>query len=233
MQISLAILCALEGEASPIIDQLSMQELTGHFDHRLGFKLFISTKYPSVSLTLFGKCKFSGVDRIGTQAASLACWETIKTLSPKMIGSVGTAGGFKSRGANIGDVFLSEFIFFHGRHIPVPGYESFELGKFPALNIKKPLNLKLGVVSSGDSVPASEIDLKRMEEIGTDAKDMEAAAIAEVCRMADIPVFAIKSITDFVDSSETTHGQFIKNYSLATEKLAAAISILTPQLISE
>ncbi len=56
-------------------------------------------------------------------------------------------------------------IYFHGRHIPAPGYQIFELGKFPAMVLPKLANIKLGTISSGDSIPASEIDLRRIEQI--------------------------------------------------------------------
>lgn len=231
MNISIVVLCALMGEARPIINSLRMVEVPKHFDNRLSFKLFQSAKFPEIGLVVFGKCEYSGAHKIGTQAASLACWETIKTIKPKLVASVGTAGGFNSKGAKIGDVFLShKHIFFHGRHIPVPGYETFEIGKFPVIEINDPA-IKLGVISSSDSLPASEIDLIRMQLLGTDAKDMEAAAIAEVACMTNTPVFALKSITDFIDSSETTHEQFMRNFSMATENLTQALNSLLPQLM--
>lgn len=62
-----------------------------------------------------------------------------------------------------------------------------------------------------------------MKQIGTDAKDMEAAAVAEVACMANVSVFAMKAISDFVDSSENTHDQFTRNFSLATERLTDAM----------
>lgn len=234
MQTSLVLFCALPLEAEGIIRLLDMKEVAGYFDSRLGLKLFLSNIYPGVCLVLFGQCKYSGSQRIGTQIASLACWESIRMLNPSMVGSVGTAGGFKRKGASIGDVFLSnKYIYFHGRHIPVPGYKMFELGQYPVMQLPVLPGLDLGIISSSDSVPASKIDMERMEQIGTDAKDMEAAAIAETACMANVPMFAIKAITDFVDSEEPTYEQFAKNYALAIESLTSAVGNLLPRLIQE
>lgn len=131
MRISLAILCALLDKASPIINRLNMSEVLGHFDARLGFRLFVSHDFPAVRLVLFGKCGRSGVDKIGTQVASIACWESIRTLNPKIVASVGTAGGFESKGASIGDIFLSDqYIYFDGRHILFPVIKPLRLGNF-------------------------------------------------------------------------------------------------------
>lgn len=226
MSFYLAMLCALEIEAVPIIGSLKLSEEKSPFDSRLGFRFFVSA-ISKVCLVQFGKCPKHGIDRIGTQIASLAAWETIKTLKPKVIASVGTAGGFKNKGASIGDVFISnDKICFHGRHVPVPEYKSYELGSFPSHILKNLGQLKKGFISSGDSVPLNKNDQKRMIELGTDAKDMEAAAVAEVACLANVPMLAVKSISDFVDSAEHTHSQFMANFKEATKKLAEAINFL-------
>jgi 5'-methylthioadenosine nucleosidase len=224
MNFSLAVLCALQLEADPIINSLDMHEHDDVFDQRLRFRFFISSKRPNICLVLFGKCPKNSVDRIGTQIATLAAWETIRLLKPKIIASVGTAGGFKKKGAQIGEVYISEEnICFHGRHIPVPEYKSFEIGSFPSLKINTNGKIKGGVISSGDSVPVSDSDHIKMTTLKTDAKDMEAAAVAEVAYLADTPMFALKAISDFVDSSEHTHQQFMANHKIATTSLVKAL----------
>ena len=227
MTFSLAILCALEIEGIPIINSLDMTERPDVFDKRLRLRFFVSGKFPEICLVLFNKCPLNNVDRIGTQIAALSTWETIKTISPKVIASVGTAGGFKAKGAKIGDVYMSDGpIFFHGRHIPVPEYQSFELGKFPSMSMTINSNIKKGIISSSDSIPVSQHDEEKMNLIKPDAKDMEAAAVAEVAHMAGIPMFALKAISDFVDSTERTHRQFLSNYKVATKNLTESLELL-------
>lgn len=226
MSFNLAILCALEIEAEPIVKSLQLSEEPCPFDERLGFRFFTSAN-SEICLIQFGKCPKNGIDRIGTQIAALAAWETIKILNPMVIASVGTAGGFKARGASIGDVLVSDLgIYFHGRHIPVPEYKSYETGNFTSYTLKNLGSIKRGRVSSGDSVPLNEHDQEKMCALKTDAKDMEAAAIAEVAYLAKVPVVAIKAISDFVDSTERTHSQFLTNFKEATDKLAQAMRYL-------
>jgi nucleoside phosphorylase len=227
MNFKLALLCALKIEAEPIIQRFSLKEASDIFDKRLGLRVFLDEKDAALCLVYFGQCPSRGVERIGTQVASLAAWETIRTLNPSMLASVGTAGGFKVRGAQIGDVYISEGpIYFHGRHIPVPGYEDFELGKFPSVSIKNTGFLKKGTISSSDSIPLSAIDQEKILRLEADAKDMEAAAVAEVAYLAGVPMFALKAISDYVDSTEATHEQFLANFKLATYKLAEALERL-------
>ena len=224
MHFGLALLCALKIEAEPIIKRFGLKPIDSAFDRRLGLQLFANENDQSLCLVYFGKCLISDVDRIGTQIASLATWETIRTIKPAMLASIGTAGGFKSKGANIGDVYISDGpIYFHGRHIPVPAYKDFEIGKFPTASISTNGTIKKGVISSGDSVPLSQHDQEKMLLVGTDAKDMEAAAVAEIAHLASVPMFALKAISDFVDLSEQTHQQFLANYKIATERLTDAL----------
>jgi len=224
---SLAMLCALEIEADPIIRLLKMHEHQDIFDQRLRLRFFASSRFPDICLVLFGKCPRAKVDRIGTQIATLAAWESIRQIRPAFLASVGTAGGFKAKGAQIGDIYASHgSIYFHGRHIPVPAYRSFELGEFPSSKLDINGTIKKGVISSGDCVPLVASDQEKMQLIGTDAKDMEAAAVAEIANLAGVPMFAVKSISDFVDSDERTHEQFLANYKIATEKLAQAMEFI-------
>lgn len=227
MSFNLAILCALEIEANPIINTFDMVERHGVFDERLGLRFFVASQHPKICLLLFGKCRRNNADRIGTQFAALSTWELIKTVNPKMIASVGTAGGFKSKGHAIGDIILSDGeICFHGRHIPVPQYQAYQYGNFPTLSLKTTEIIKPGKITSGDSIPVSPDDHAKMTALNTDAKDMEAAAVAEVAYMASVPMFALKSISDFVDSSEQTHQQFMRNFELATHNLACSLKEL-------
>lgn len=223
MRYSVAILCALKFEADPIIQRFGLKEVEGFFDERLGLQIFAKENSSAFCLVLFGKCKRNNVDRIGSQFASLAAWETIRLIKPNIIISAGTAGGFKARGANIGDVFLSDkHIFFHGRHIPVPKYQTFAKGEFPVfgdIKLSGTTKLKKGIVSSGDSIPTNPLDNQLMAELGTDAKDMEAAAIAEVAQTTGTHVLALKCISDFVDIERETHMQVRDNFRLALSNL--------------
>ena len=55
------------------------------------------------------------------------------------------------------------------------------------------------MVSSGSSLDYSEQDMAFMKANKVAVKEMEAAAVAWVAAMFQIPMFCLKSITDIVD----------------------------------
>lgn len=229
MEFSLVALVALEREAKPFIELFAMQEQGRVLEEKLNFRLFISSKHPSIGLVLFGECPRHKVERIGTNVATIAAMETIRVLQPQTIASVGTAGGFRKKGACIGDVFYGETIYFHDRHMLLPRYRDFECGVVKSAPLHNLGFIKCGVVSSGDSIPIQASDQQKMLMLNTDAKDMEAAAIAEVATLYQIPMFALKAITDFVDVNDSTEEQFNANYFAASQQLARALQHVIEQ----
>ena len=217
------ILCALSLEAEPIIDALSLRAEESLLPDCFSTRAFIKPEI-GIRLITLGHCEVNNVERIGGFSAALVSWESLRIYKPKLLINAGTAGGFEYKGAHIGEVFLSKgHIYYHGRHLGAAHYSNYAVGKFPCFNSQAFANLvdaRLGVVSSSDSVLASPEDLKKMKTLETDAKDMEAAAIAEVCCLNDVPFIAAKVITDFVDSPFSTMEQFRQNYRLATQNLA-------------
>ena len=217
------ILCALSLEAEPIIDALSLGPEDSLLPDCFSTRAFVRPEI-GIRLVTLGHCDVNNVERIGGLSAALVSWEALRIYRPKLLINAGTAGGFEYKGAHIGEVFLSKgHIYYHGRHLGAAHYNNYAVGKFPCLNLQAFADLagaRLGIVSSSDSVLASPEDLRKMKNLETDAKDMEAAAIAEVCCFKEVPFVAVKAITDFVDSPLSTIEQFRKNYRLATENLA-------------
>ena len=126
---------------------------------------------------------------------------------PDLVISAGTAGGFRSSTACIGDVFVSSKCIFHSRRIPAARgvYEEYGFGHFrspPLAGLARQCGLKIGVVSTSDSLDASPRDLELLRAEGAAVKEMEAAAIAWVCQQLHVDFFALKSITDIVDRDE-------------------------------
>ena len=75
-----------------------------------------------------GKCEKFEVDKVGTNAATLTTYLAIQAFKPDLVISAGTAGGFKARGAEIADVFVSTAVQNHDRRIPLPGFDKFGVG---------------------------------------------------------------------------------------------------------
>jgi 5'-methylthioadenosine nucleosidase len=112
-----------------------------------------------VDLVWPGKDPVLGVDCVGTVSAALVTYASIQSLKPDLIINAGTAGGFKAKGADIGDVYLASDVAFHDRRIPIPVFDMYGIGTrktFATPNILKELNLKV-------SYRAMLVDAKLLE----------------------------------------------------------------------
>jgi 5'-methylthioadenosine nucleosidase len=181
-----------------------------------------------VIVAVAGKHARFGADAIGTIPAALLAHTAIDRFSPRLVINAGTAGGFVRRGAAIGDVYIGdEVTVFHDRRIPLDGFRAMGLGHFPIHTpraLAETLGLKVGIVSTGDSLDCTDEDDRQMASLGATLKDMEAASIAYVCEHRKVPLLLLKSVTDLVDVHEaSTAEQFLANYRMATERLAAAL----------
>lgn len=64
------------------------------------------------------------VDNVGTVPAAVAAYLAVQSFAPDLVVNAGTAGGFKSRGAAIGDVYVGTSTVHHDRRIPLAVGES-------------------------------------------------------------------------------------------------------------
>lgn len=78
-------------------------------------------------------------------------------------------------------------------------------------------------LGSGDRFNDSPADHDLLLRLGADVRDMEGAAIAQVCKYAAVPCVGIKAISDVYGNGSTTD-QFLKNKALALLNLKAHMS---------
>jgi 5'-methylthioadenosine nucleosidase len=177
------------------------------------------------------------VNNVATTAASVATYAAFAAFKPDLVLSAGTAGGFGAVGGRVGDVYLSTKCVYHNRRIPAGAdYEEYGFGHFrspPLPLLAAKCGLKMGVVSTSDSLDFSPIDLELMRGEGASVKEMEAAAIAWVCQQVRVPFVAIKSITDIVDGPETVASEFYANLKAASESLQDKLSLILELLSTE
>jgi 5'-methylthioadenosine nucleosidase len=225
-KLSILIIITMPKEADPLIESLKMLQLKDAIDHHIPAKIYTIKKNNSdVFLAVGDNCPRYNVPRVGTQAAAILAWETMRTFTPNVIINVGTAGGFKINGATIGDIYLSnESIKYHDRNFnpKKPSFVDYAFGNYPCIDLKPIANilgLKDGLISTGNNFyhTAEEYDI--MVQNGIVAKEMEAAAIAEVAQLRQVPFAALKGITDLIDSQDSAQ-QFVDNFKIVTEKLA-------------
>lgn len=222
----IAIIVAMPSEAAPLIRALALESVELGFAAKLGMKTYRGlVQQREIHLIVNGTDPHFGVAQVGTDSAALCCYETIRLLEPDTIISAGTAGGYAAKGARVGDVYLasSQFVF-HDRRIPLAEYEQYGKGGYPCLEapaVASALRLKMGVISTGNSLTACSKDQEHINHNGAALKDMEAAAIANVARRFNTRVMAIKVITNLADQAGSDAPQeFERNFAAATQQLA-------------
>lgn len=221
----ISIIMAMWSEAEPLIKSLQLQKRHQVFRPEIPFKLFQgSLDTLRISLLTSGRDPEFQVDNVATVPATLMTYLAIEKLTPDMIMNVGTAGGRSNLGCRIGEVYLSSGKFcFHDRRIPLPGFERYGRGFYPSFDtsaMAAVLHLKTSSISTGNSLDMTPRDLEIIEENGAGIKDMEAAAVAWVCRTLSIPMFAVKAITDLIDRDTPTESQFMANLHRACSNLS-------------
>lgn len=217
---------AMTKEAEPIIRKLEMTlsdvQINRHVQAPIYFK---SHGGHDVYLLVGGKDKVHGTDLLGSgiiPSVTLA----IQAIEPDLIINVGSAGGFSQRGAERHEVYLSDGTFrFHDRLFgPDTYHKPYGVGDYPVFEgvdeLSTRLNLRKARVSTGGSMLASREEEAQMSENGAVLKEMEAAHIAQVAVLFDVPMFAIKGVTDLVDTTTCPQEQFSESIMPLSEKLA-------------
>ena len=169
-------------------------------------KLFLAAiKEETVGLDYF---KHVGVGQIN------ATYNTLRQINihkPKLIINYGTAGAINTQLKGI-----IECTKFYQRDMDVRGLD-FELGETPFDHVKEIITSKKGYsCGTGDSFVNKKIDME------VDAVDMEAYAIAKVCKLENIEFKCFKYISDNTD--ENANNDWNKNLALGVSIFATTIS---------
>ena len=197
---------------------------------------------PSLRVTVVcpGKCRVHGVDNIGTVPAAVTAYLAVQALKPDLLISAGTAGGFAARGASIGDVFLATGFANHDRRIPLETFDRYGVwaaDAHPAPALEAAVGLKAGIVTTGNSLDATDADLAAMAANGAAVKEMEAAGAVWAAHLFGVPMLALKAVTDIVDGDKPPAEEFLENLSTATtalhDKLAAALRFIAGKRLCE
>ena len=240
------IVMAMEAEAAPLRAALGASTRAApRWASALPTRLAVTpdrSDRPAVLLAVNGTDPVTGVDCIGSTSAGLTTLAALAAAgehwgaAPALVLSVGTAGGWASHGAAVGDVFLAWDRFVaHDRRIDLPGFDRLGLGDHPAADLRShaaPLGCRLGIVTTGDSLDESPEDARRIQASGASVKEMEAAAVAWVGGLHGVAVGAVKAITDLVDSPVATAEQFSANLDAAARSLRATTLALLERLAS-
>lgn len=225
------IAIAMEAEAAPFVEHLGLEADADFFPVEAPFKSFRG-QYKSCDVTVVTNGQDSvhgtGVENVGTVPASIATFLALQKLKGNvdLLINAGTCGGFKAKGAEIGDVFITTAVANHDRRIPIPPYVPYGIGKIESTkadSLAKSLNAKMGVCTTGNSLDKHDVDEQLMKDNDASVKDMEAAAIAWSCSLHNTPHFGVKVVTDIVDGDKPTQDEFLENLSNAAKSLQDAL----------
>ena len=236
---TIAVLIAMEAEAEPLISSFKLLPCPKSHHHaplpsvvRSGEISFgEENKAVEIVLVTCGQDATHAVDSVGTVNAALCAYEVLKTHRPDVLINAGTAGGFQSKGCEIGDVFLVSEVKFHDRRIPIPTFTSYGIGAIETLktpNMRKEItSLKSGICSTGNSLDATDVDREMMLQNDASVKEMEAAAVAKVCEMFKTPFVCVKAITDIVDGrdGDGVFGEFSHGWKAVARNRAESVGV--------
>lgn len=176
------------------------------------------------SLLLLGNDARTGASRVATQYAATCTALAIAHSRPDLIINVGTAGGFRPHSMMIGETYLCTNFIFHDRRIPLPKYDRFGVGGFETAMTCHPVGFHSATVTTGNSLDITSEELAVLNELAEDGpllKDMESAAIAEICKdfLPPIPFVALKAVTDVVNGEKKVGAEFERNIQVASDSV--------------
>ena len=235
---------AMLSEARPLIDRFGLHEASP-LDGSIPAHVWRRAHGGPVALAVHGIDPEHACDRIGTETATLVAHLAIRSLRPKLVINAGTCGGFESRGASIGAIYVPSRYLFHDQRVDLPRFRDFARGfidadaslteggtsapagdRRSAAAVAAAVGAQRGTLATGSSLDATPADMVLFSREGVVAKDMEGAAIARVCRDLRTPLVAVKAVTDMVDHHADTAAQFTRNLACATDRLCDALDRL-------
>lgn len=158
---------------------------------------------------------------VGKVNAARGAQYALDVLGADKIINLGVAGGLNGT-VKIGEVYaVSHAVQYDFDLTQLNGTKIGTLDEFNENYLELAVNgaypaRKLG---TGDRFNDSKADFKLLtEELGADVRDMECAAIAQVCAHEGVPLYSYKIISDIAGSGSTTE-QYLKNLSVCFETL--------------
>ncbi|UPW19260.1 5'-methylthioadenosine/S-adenosylhomocysteine nucleosidase [Agarivorans sp. TSD2052] len=177
---------------------------------------------------------------IGKVAAAIATTVLLQRYQPTQVINTGSAGGFDPA-LKVGDVVISNELRYHDVDLTAFSYEMGQLPANPAaykadttlINIAEQAATQFsghqtvrGLICTGDIFMA---DPERVAKARADfptmaAVEMEGAAIAQVCHLAEVPFVVIRSLSDIAGKeSPSSFDEFLETAAKHSTALVLAM----------
>ena len=201
---------AMDSEAEILLSQMETEQI---------FSLYGKPVYKGKA---FGKEVLLAVCGVGkVNAAAGAC--AVISMGADTVLNFGVAGGLNEK-TQVAEVYLIDKVLQYDFDLTQlnggkVGTLDGETENFLPL-FCPPLDFAKRTLGTGDRFNDSPADHALLLELGCDIREMEAGAVAQVCKYAGVPCVSVKSISDVYGTGSTTE-QFRKNLKLALLNLKA------------
>ena len=216
---TIGIIFAMNEELSALKKYLSLQKVNKIYE-----LTFYETELNNKRIILVE----SGVGKVN---AARTTQILIDNYHPNVVYNIGVAGGVDNS-LEVGDIVVSTSLVQHDFDITAfnhpKGYIS-NIGQFIESDIElikklektityldnKDFNITIGTIATGD-IFCTDINMKNKirTKFNAEAIEMEGAAIAQVCKLDNIPFVIIRSISDKPNGkNEITFDEFLKKAS--------------------
>ena len=227
---NIVLIMAMEDEALPLIRRLKLTAIEPYI-----FKGTVNQAI--IHLVQNVPSKRYPVARVCTVPAAISAVQAVLRFKPDLLISIGTAGALSAVCAELGEIFFTrEYVMYHDRYIPLgEDYQNYGVGFFPCIDGKSlatALGFKSAIISSGNSLVASQRERETFLKYGASIEDMECAAVAEVAEYYATDFLGIKGISNFLDKPNDPVAEFAENLSLTAERLAAAVERTLASLLT-
>lgn len=210
----IGIIGAMEAEVSILRDQLMDRS-----DSKLAGSEFYTGTIGGQEVVLLK----AGIGKVN---AAVGTTLLIQEFKPDYIINTGSAGGF-DRDLNVGDVVISTEVRYHDVDATIFGYEYGQVPRMPAVYTPDQkllqeaaqsaqkisgIQVATGLIASGDSFmnDSERVEFIRRHFPDMAAAEMEAAAIAQVCYLFEVPFVIIRSLSDIAGKdSKQSYDQFL------------------------
>lgn len=162
--------------------------------------------------------KKTGVPRFGLVPAAQATEKAINEDKPDLVICAGTCGADTNK-YKIGDCIIANKACYFDR-ILAEFFQNYGNGNFDCYVpdfVKKPhqvvesINVYSGVIASGNPLFLNQEQLTKYNSLESLGKDMEAAAVSDVCQSHNVKCMVIKSVVGSIDPVTSQNAENMMN----------------------
>lgn len=224
----IGIIGAMEQEVQALLELMNVKEI----NEKLTYKYYIGTIANKDCVVVQGG--------IGKVNAAISTTLLLEGYPIDYLINIGSAGGLNLN-QDVGDVVISSQVGYHDVDVTAFDYEIGQMAGMPkwfevnevllekTKNIleKSDVRFHVGKIVSGDSFICRDEQVKEIKEKYSEAMcaEMEAAAVAHVCFVYQIPFIITRSLSDIFGKGNNAiqFDEYLRQASLSSAKMCHAL----------